>query len=60
MTSSPRFKDRPLIDKYGHRHSAAVLTNWSPLAIKALGIRKVPTPETEHQPGKELASETKA
>ena len=30
-----------LIDKYGHRHSEAIFRNWSPAAIKALGIRRV-------------------
>lgn len=30
-----------LIDEYGHRHSEAVFRNWSPAAIKALGIRRV-------------------
>jgi hypothetical protein len=27
------------VDRFGHRHSAAILTNWSPAAIKAMGIR---------------------
>jgi hypothetical protein len=31
----------PLVDKYGKRHSEAVFKNWSPAAIKALGIRRV-------------------
>ena len=54
MTSSLKFKDRPLIDKYGHRHSEAVFKNWSPLAIQALGIRReVRKPETQPQPKKE-------
>jgi len=30
-----------LIDKHGHRHSEAIFRNWSPAAIKALGIRRV-------------------
>jgi hypothetical protein len=32
---------RPFVDRHGHRHSAAILTNWTPAAIKALGIRRV-------------------
>lgn len=32
---------QPLVDKHGHRHSEAVFRNWSPAAIKALGIRRV-------------------
>jgi hypothetical protein len=30
-----------LIDRYGHVHSEAVLTNWSPQALKALGVHRV-------------------
>jgi hypothetical protein len=30
-----------LIDRYGHLHSEAIFKNWSPAAIKALGIRRV-------------------
>ena len=30
-----------LIDKYGHVHSEAIFINWSPAAIRALGIRRV-------------------
>jgi hypothetical protein len=30
-----------LIDKHGHLHSEAIFRNWSPAAIKALGIRRV-------------------
>jgi hypothetical protein len=30
-----------LVDRYGHVHSEAVLTHWSPAALKALGIRRV-------------------
>jgi hypothetical protein len=30
-----------LIDRYGHVHSEAVLINWSPQALKALGIHRV-------------------
>jgi hypothetical protein len=45
--------DRPqerlsqLCDKYGHLHSEAIFHNWSPAAIKALGIRRIDVkPET--------------
>lgn len=30
-----------LIDKHGHLHSEAIFKNWSPAAIKALGIRRI-------------------
>jgi hypothetical protein len=30
-----------LVDRYGHVHSEAVLTHWSPQALKVLGIRRV-------------------
>ena len=30
-----------LVDKYGHEHSEAVFKNWTPRAIRALGIRRV-------------------
>jgi hypothetical protein len=30
-----------LIDRYGHEHSEAILRNWTPAAIKAMGIRRV-------------------
>ena len=30
-----------LIDKHGHHHTEAVLTAWSPQALKALGVRRV-------------------
>jgi hypothetical protein len=30
-----------LIDRYGHVHSEAVLNNWSPKALKALGIHRI-------------------
>lgn len=31
--------DKPLIDRHGHRHSEAVLTNWSRAALQALDVR---------------------
>jgi hypothetical protein len=30
-----------LVDRYGHVHSEAVLTNWSPQALKVLGIHRI-------------------
>jgi hypothetical protein len=27
------------VDRYGHRHSAAVLAHWSPAVLRALGVR---------------------
>lgn len=32
-------------DKYGHLHSGAIFKNWSPTAIKALGIHRVVEPD---------------
>ena len=37
-----------LVDRHGNRHSAAVLTSWSPAAIKALGIRPATNVEAGH------------
>jgi hypothetical protein len=31
-----------LIDHFGHQHSEHIFANWSPQAIWALGIRRVP------------------
>jgi hypothetical protein len=30
-----------LVDKHGHVHTEAVYRNWSPAAIRVLGIRRV-------------------
>ena len=30
-----------LIDRYGHEHSEAIFRNWTPQAIRVLGIRRV-------------------
>ena len=30
-----------LIDRYGHEHSEAIFSNWTPAAIRALGVRRV-------------------
>jgi hypothetical protein len=43
-----------LIDKHGHVHSEEIFRNWSPVAIKALGIHRVddepnsPSPHHHH------------
>lgn len=33
------------LDKYGHLHSGAIFKNWSPAAIRALGIHRVVEPD---------------
>ena len=33
-----------LIDRYGHPHSESIFRNWTPAAIRALGIRRVGAP----------------
>jgi hypothetical protein len=33
--------ERPLVDRHGHRYGETILRNWSPAALKALGIRRV-------------------
>lgn len=38
---APPGQDRPLIDKHGHRHTTAILTAWSPQAIKVMGVRRL-------------------
>jgi hypothetical protein len=42
LLEEQQLEGRPgrLVDKYGHPHSEAVLRNWSPAAIRALGIRR--------------------
>ena len=30
-----------LVDRYGHEHSEPIFTNWTPAAIRALGVRRV-------------------
>jgi hypothetical protein len=40
LTNKP--EPRPgLVDKWGHPHSEAIFRNWSPAAIRALGIRRI-------------------
>lgn len=36
---------KPLVDKYGHLHSKAVLQNWSAAALKVLDVRWVSSGE---------------
>jgi hypothetical protein len=31
-------EDRPLVDRYGNRHSLAVLTAWSPTMLRIMGV----------------------
>jgi hypothetical protein len=31
-----------LVDRWGNKHSESVFTHWSPAAIKALGITRLP------------------
>lgn len=33
-------EDKPLVDRFGNRHAERVLTNWSPAALAAMGIRR--------------------
>jgi hypothetical protein len=33
--------ERPLVDRHGHRYRETILRNWSPAALKALGIRRL-------------------
>ncbi len=40
-TAAEKQANKPLIDRHGHRHSEAVMRNWSPAVIQALGIRRV-------------------
>jgi hypothetical protein len=41
FTNKLELRPGQLIDRYGHVHSEAVFKNWSPAAIRALGIRRV-------------------
>ena len=36
---------QPFIDRFGHRHSAAVFENWSPAVLKALEVKYVESGE---------------
>lgn len=41
--SIAKLKAQPgrLVDRHGHEHSEAIFRNWTPAAIRALGIRRV-------------------
>jgi hypothetical protein len=41
QTYNPRHALGQLRDKYGHPHSEAIFKNWTPAAIRALGIHRV-------------------
>jgi hypothetical protein len=41
LTNKPELRTGQLIDKWGHPHSEAIFRNWSPAAIRALGIRRI-------------------
>jgi hypothetical protein len=34
-------KAQAFVDRFGHLHSASVFKNWSPAAIRAMGIRPI-------------------
>ena len=40
-TAKPEERVGQLIDKYGHVHSESIFRNWSPAAIRVMGIRRV-------------------
>ena len=40
-TTADAQANKPLIDKFGKRHTLAIFDNWSPEILKALGIRRV-------------------
>ena len=40
-TDKSKPKPGQLVDRYGHVHSEAIFRNWSPAAIKALGVRRI-------------------
>jgi hypothetical protein len=37
----PTSKQQLYVDRFGRRHGAAILTAWSPAALKALGVRPI-------------------
>jgi hypothetical protein len=41
---------RRFVDKYGRFHSEAILKNWSPQALHALGVRRLEPLSTETPP----------
>ena len=32
---------QPFVDRFGHRHSAAILKNWSAAALRVMQVRRV-------------------
>ena len=46
-TTAEKQAKKPLIDRHGHRHSEAVLHNWSPAILKAMGVRRIKPDEPE-------------
>ena len=40
-TNKPELNPGQLVDKWGHFHSEAIFRNWTPAAIRSLGIRRV-------------------
>jgi hypothetical protein len=41
--------DRPLIDRFGRRHSTAVLELWPPATLKVMGVREVGSEESGNE-----------
>jgi hypothetical protein len=45
---TPDFRqDRPLVDRFGHRHSVAALRNWSPAMQRVMALRPANDREDE-------------
>jgi hypothetical protein len=40
-TNNPSPRQGQFVDRFGHVHSSAIFKNWSPAAIKAMGIRRL-------------------
>jgi hypothetical protein len=40
-TEKQESRSGQLVDRFGHLHTDAVLRNWSPAAIRAMGIRPI-------------------
>jgi hypothetical protein len=41
VTDRPQHYLNKLRDKYGHPHSKSIFRNWSPAAIRVLGIHRI-------------------
>ena len=48
--------DRPLVDRFGHRHSMAILEAWSPRMVSIMQIRTIPSHGEVIAEAKPLAS----